>query len=183
MPEATLDSLAAEVDALEESFRALRREHGAESLETRPGPKSWSVAEVARHLVITWDRYRPPMQAHADKLRGADRISPSGEVRPGWLAGKFLGMVAPRNTKKLKAPGAFQPSQGEADVTDLDVLIERQSELRGMLAAAQGLELNRHKFASPITRLLRFTLGEGLVLMVRHEQRHLQQAQRAVARG
>ena len=54
-------------------------------------------------------------------------------------------------------------------------------ELIELIEAARGKNLNRPRFGSPITALLRFSIGEGLELMVRHQQRHLLQIQETVA--
>ena len=43
---------------------------------------------------------------------------------------------------------------------------------------SDGLPLNGPKFASPVTRLVRITLGEVLSLMVSHTERHVGQALR-----
>jgi hypothetical protein len=179
MSEANLTSLRADIDDLVQRLETLRRENDDRHLLTRPGAKCWSAAEVCEHLNITWGLYRQPLRAHAEQQREGGHTSSDGRVRPGWLAGKFIAFVNPSNTKKLKAPRSFSPSAGQAGVESIDSLIGHQAEILALLATASGLQLNRRKFPSPISALLRFTLGEGILLMVRHQQRHVAQAERA----
>jgi hypothetical protein len=43
---------------------------------------------------------------------------------------------------------------------------------------AADCDVNRIRFRNPFVPLIRFTLGTGLEILVRHERRHLEQAER-----
>ena len=78
----------------------------------------------------------------------------------------------------MPAPKIFRPA-GEAPPEALDRFLAAQDALLTALASADGIDLNRWKLRSPATALLRFRVGEALELMVMHNDRHLDQAERA----
>lgn len=176
----TLELLNDEWDAVRARWEALRRDHDERALTTTPTEGVWPVAGIAEHLHTTLALYEPLIRAHIHKLRGAGQTGDQ-TVRPGWFARKFIHFAGPDNHKKLKAPKRFGPKPGKVSIHVIDRAIEQTGVLTALLAEARGVELNRGKFGSPITRLIRFTLGEGLTLMVRHHQRHTNQAEQRVA--
>ena len=176
MHQVTLDTLADEWGEVRLRWQGLRRDHDEQALTTPPREGVWPVSGIAQHLHITLDLYLPLMRGHIEKLRASGRQSAEPAVKPGWFARKFIHFAGPDNQKKLKAPGKFGPTAQAVPIEWVDKMIAQMDELDGLLAEAKGVELNRGKFGSPITGLIRFTLGEGLLLMLRHHQRHTGQA-------
>jgi hypothetical protein len=48
-----------------------------------------------------------------------------------------------------------------------------------MIRSADGLPLDRVKIVSPFGRRMKYNAYSALVIIARHEQRHIQQAERA----
>ncbi len=181
MDQPTLTDLADDLRALTERWRAMRYEHDTTALTRKPSADAWSVAEVCEHLRVTGELYYPVMSEHVDRLRVDGAASDGAPVRPGFFVKRFIHFAGPNNRRKVPAPKRFKPAAGGAGVESIDRLIDQQAQLHALLESAQGVALNRGKFATPVSKLLRLTLGEGLMLMVRHQQRHADQAQRALS--
>ena len=148
-----------------------------DQLKWKPDPRSWSILECFDHLRVTGSLYYPRLEEAIERARehGREETKP---YRPGWFARKMIRFVGVESKTKLKAPRVFRPSSVEPDRSILDQFFEQEVELLGLIRRADGVELNRVKFASPVTRLIRFSIGEGFALMVAHQERHLRQAQR-----
>ncbi len=52
---------------------------------------------------------------------------------------------------------------------------------RELITIAARHDVNRVRFTNPFLPLLRFRVGAGLLILVRHQDRHLQQAERVRA--
>lgn len=181
MDHPTLTDLANDLRALTDRWQAMRRAHDDQALTQRPSAEAWSVAEVCEHLRVTGGLYYPIMTDHAEKLRASGRAGGGDPVRPGFFAKRFIHFAGPNNKRKIPAPERFKPAEGATDIEAIDQLIAQQSQLQQLIHSAEGLALNAGKFPTPITKLIRLTLGEGLMLMVRHQQRHAEQAERALS--
>lgn len=169
-----LDDLAS-VRAAAEAFRDGLSEH---QLTWRPEPGVWSVADCFEHL-------RKMEKAYARGLADAVERAEPGDApfRPRWLARKFIALNGPEPKLRLPAPLAVRPKKDRPASADaLDRFLAQQEQIAGFVRAAAGKNLNTGRFVSPFTRLVQFSLGEGLTLIVRHEQRHLGQAHRVVER-
>ena len=60
----------------------------------------------------------------------------------------------------------------------LPTFLHVQSQLLLQLNRSDGLDLRRVKVATPLSRLLKMSLGLMFAQIVAHERRHLEQAQR-----
>jgi len=179
----TLDAVARElVDNLARA-QALRAGHDAEALVRRPSANAWSAADCIDHLQRTTDQYRLPLADLIARHRQGGRTSDDPHIRPGRFAGWFIRQASPTNPRKLPAPRAFRVDfDRPASLEAFDRFTAGQSDLQTFIESARGLELNRGKLPSPITRLIRFTIGETFLLLARHQARHLNQAEAAVDR-
>jgi len=183
-PHLTLDVVARELADNLARAEALRTGHDEAALIRRPAPDAWSAADCIDHLKRTTDQYRPPLAALIQRQRERGRTSDDPRIRPGWFAGWFIGQASPTNSRKLPAPRAFRIDFGQAaSLEAFDGFAAGQRDLEAFMDSARGLELNRGKLPSPVTRLIRFTIGESFLLLARHQARHLDQAEAAVQAG
>ncbi len=141
----------------------------------QPAAGVWSVAACVEHLVETGAAYYPRI---AEGILRAKPL-PASEAPPfrPTLAGRlFYLFVRPDRRWKVPTPPAFRPPSPEGAPEAGARFLDQQRELLALIRRADGRDL-RAKFASPLARWLRFTVGEGLWLMIAHQQRHLRQAQ------
>ncbi len=157
-----------QLDALDAEFDALFDGCDDEMLNRPREDGGWSMAQHLDHLIQTWGEYRAPMS-------GAIETAPSGTgpFRHGWLANRFIRALEPPPRFKAKAPGRFQPVTERRTVPDARAaLAGAHREIRELIARADGRHLGQGKLASPVTRLLRLSLGQAFDLVVTHERRH-----------
>lgn len=167
------------VRQLAETVQATRNE--AEALFDRlsdaqsiwkPDPTVWNALECFAHVIATDHQYWPKIE---DLL---DRTAPSADsFKPSWFGRKFIGVLEP-GSRKLKTFKMFQPQTAFDDLSVREQFLAHEDAFMDLLRRADGQNLNRPKLSSPASRLVRFSLGEALTVLVTHQRRHLDQAER-----
>ena len=170
-----LEQLRADADAAIAEAHALRQTLTDEQLAWKPAPEVWSVLECLKHVNITNGLYLPRLRDGMARARPADAAVP---FRPGLLGRFMIRTVSPENARKVKTFRTFKPLPGLMDVGVVERFVEIQEAMKEAIRDADGLDLNTGRFASPVSPLVRFTVGEGLTMLVRHALRHLGQARR-----
>ena len=147
-----------------------------------PAPQSWNALEVLDHVNRAAEEYFELIQKAVVRTR-ARHLLAADSFRPGFLQSRFIRLLEPKpGSRRLPAPGKFHPqNKGEADGELLDRFFENADTLQTLLHEADGVHLSKVRFASPVTPLLRFNIGEAFWLLVAHENRHLLQIQRICA--
>ncbi len=148
-----------------------------EQLNWRPvAGKSWSILQCLEHVAISHGSYLNAMEPtlHARKADGPKRTGPITHTIPGTY---FLKALAPPVGIKAPAPRSLIPSDGLTKHNVLEKLSATHDRVRTIVHEFGELDLNRIKFRNPFLPLLRVRVGTGLMIMCRHEERHLWQAE------
>lgn len=166
----TLQQLVHDVKHINRQTEHLVQSLSLQQLTWQPAPNDWSIAEVYDHLVVTADLYYPKIADLIERTKKAG-LHETGPYRPGLFGRLFIYSMSPRSSMKIKTFKIFEPrSSGSAEA--ISTFLQQQELLLGFLVQADGLNLNRLKLTSPLTRLIRLSLGEALSLMVSHQQLH-----------
>ena len=177
---AHLRLLLADAEATRAEAERLRDTLSATQRTWKPEPGVWSVADCFEHV-------RKVDKAYARKLDEAIGGAGSGaaDFKPSLFGRGFIHFVSPASTFKLKAPKGIRPAPdtASADADALDRFLDQQAAVLDLIRRADGQNLNGGRFGSPLASVVRLSVGEGLTLIVRHEQRHLGQAQRLTERA
>jgi DinB superfamily len=167
--------LMAELDAADETAKKLVTGLALGQLNWQPELNAWSVGQCLEHLCRTNDVYLPAMSS---SLPGKPP-SAVPDITPGWFGRWFLrSYVEPSpSTKRATAPKMIVPnSRVESSV--LDHFLRSNQAARELVRHASNYDVNRIRFRNPFIPIIRFTLGTGLEIVSKHEQRHLFQAVR-----
>ncbi len=153
----------------------------ADRWSTRNDPSRWSVAECVAHLNMTSEAYLPLIrQAIVD----ARKLQQSGNGYSGTFLGRMFGaLVGPlpsiggRRIGRVKTPAEFVPS-GDLPKNIVVAEFKRlQDALAGLIRESDGLALDKLLITSPFGGKVRYDCYSALVLLPRHQERHLQQAE------
>ena len=167
--------LISELDASDQRARALAKTLTSRQLNWKPGPDEWSIGQCLEHLSSTNEVYVPAMSS----ALAARPLAVVSEISPGWFGRWFIrNYIEPSaGTKRLRTPKKIAPgSQVEPSV--LDRFLSGNHEAREFVLHAGAYNVNRVRFRNPFIPVLRFTVGTGLEILVRHQRRHLLQAER-----
>jgi hypothetical protein len=170
-------SLLAQVEATARQARELDARLSDRQLVWTPPEGGWGIGQCFEHLIVVADGYDEKLTPRLEEAR-ASLGSPSlVGYRPTWIGRLFVNGVKPANPRRFKAPRVFAPPP-EPRPNVVEVFCERQERLGKLLEQARGVDLSAYTITSPASRLLRFNLGDALLLLVYHAERHLNQATR-----
>lgn len=170
--------LIAQLDEWDRQAKELAAGLTAEQLNWQPAPGSWSIGQCVDHLCATTDSYLPPVRAALENGRGpaVQKIAPGGPTR--WFIRKFIEPSG--QTARAKAPKKIVPN-GHVEPSVVDRFVRGNEAVRELIRKAAPYDVNRMRFKNPFVPILRFTVGAGLLIICRHEKRHLLQAERVKA--
>ena len=146
-----------------------------EQLNWRPRPEAWSIGQCVEHLYSTNVVY---LQAISAALEG-QKQAPVDEIHPGWFGRWFIRkFIEPGEASaKARAPKKIVPS-GEVGCEILELFVRSNAEAREVVRRASEFDVNRIRFRNPFVGVIRFTVGTGLMIVARHQVRHLMQGER-----
>ncbi|HSG49695.1 MAG TPA: DinB family protein [Longimicrobiales bacterium] len=153
---------------------------------TRPHPGAWSAAQCVAHLNITSEAYREPVLRAMEEARALGGGTPfRGRYRTdplGWLLASMVG-PAPRIRGKrrgrVKTPPAFVPSDDPPGEVVVAEFRGHQAWLTETVQRCDGLPIQKVKVVSVFVPSVSYNLYATLLIVARHQLRHLQQAEEA----
>lgn len=147
-----------------------------EKLKHKPAPDKWSADECLRHLAVMWQTYRPQFERGIQKARKKKKDA----FRSTWFGKWFANRMKPIDKKgAMKTMIIFEPSQYASEHDSVKRLIEVQDEMISYIDLLADIDLNT-KIQSPANRLIRLKMGDALQIIANHQDRHWQQALRAI---
>ena len=145
----------------------------------------WSVAECVAHLNLTSEAYLPLLRQSLEDARRRDGPTPARYRRDpvGWILSLAMGPV-PRvggfRLGAVRTTSAFVPERGQPKERVVDAFDRLQREQAEIVRAADRHPIDRAWVISPFDPRLRYNLYSALVILPRHQRRHIVQAERAL---
>ena len=173
--------LIAELEAADGRAQAVANGLNLEQLNWQPGPGAWSIGQCLGHLYMANQVYLP---AISRAIEGRQR-SPVQQLRLAWPSRWFIrNYIAPSpGGRRARAPRKIEPAK-QAEPSVLEKFLHSNEEARALVRRASEYDVNRIRFKNPFVPMLRFTVGTGLEIIAKHQNRHLLQAERVrQARG
>jgi hypothetical protein len=176
-------------DSLESAQSRLRRLSDMVSdadWSKRPGPDRWSAAECVEHLNLTAKAYVPLLRealARAKKIGGAPRKHYRRDPL-GWFMSMMIGPLRRLGKFRIvpvKTTPRFVPKPGRPRTEILSDFVRLQSELAALIRSGDGLPLDQVKIVSPFGGRVKYSAYSALVIVARHQHRHIRQAEEAAA--
>jgi hypothetical protein len=152
---------------------------GKNQLNWSPNSDSWSITEILAHLNKYASFYHQTLDEKISKTRFTepkDTFTSSPLGRSAW---KSMKLGNAKNVKRrFKSPKGTNPQLETELITghEVDDFIKNQQELITILDAAHGVSLRKVKIPISISRIVRLRLGDALMFVIYHNQRHIQQA-------
>lgn len=144
-------------------------------------PTRWSAAQCIEHLNLTSRAFIPVIREALEKARAVGGEAPERYRLDfaGWMIWRASGPT--RGFGKLRTTASFQPRGDLPRARVLGEFARLQKEQIDLVRRGDGLPLNKTKIASPFNARLHYSLYSALSILPRHQHRHIQQAERAVA--
>jgi hypothetical protein len=179
--------LKAVTDSLRSAQSRLRRlsdEVSDKEWSSRPAPASWSAAECVEHLNLTSKAYLallPDAVARARKRAGPRKKHYRHDAL-GWFFSMMFGPlrhVGKFRVLPVKTTRAFVPKRGRSRKEIMSDFVRLQAELAAVIRSGDGLPLDKVKIVSPFGGRVKYSAYSALVIVARHQHRHIEQAEEA----
>lgn len=173
---ADLKALIASANEIADEAKATFGNLTSSQLNWKPSPERWSVAQCFDHLITSNKGYFPVIQ---EVLAGRKRtVWERMPFFPG-LAGKLLiKSLDPSSARKIKAPKRFEPARSNISDSVINDFVEQQGRIVDRMKATEHLDLDNIVITSPAVAIATYSLMDAYRIIVVHEHRHFQQAQR-----
>ncbi len=170
--------ITVELRSVTENVKTAFGSLNAEQLNWRTGADNWSVGQCLDHLIKTNELFFGEL----DEIATGNRQNSFWE---NWspftnLAGNFLLKALKADNKKVKAPSPAIVPPSEIDANIVERFAAHQSELCEKIDALRNVDLEKVVVTSPFLKVMTYTLGTGLKVVVEHERRHFRQAERVM---
>jgi hypothetical protein len=170
----------ANIEFLNKKFSHLSEEQK----QWRPAETAWNVQEIFAHLNEYARFYHEAFRKRIAttkfrEFRENFISSPLG--RSAW---KSMKLGNAKNVKrKFKAPRGYNPSIEThlVDGADIERFRENQQELIGILESAKQVNIRKAKVPLSMSKIIRLRLGDALLFVAYHNERHMQQALNVIA--
>lgn len=157
---------------------------GDNQLEWRPKAGSWNILEVIAHLNSYADYYHVHFKERISKTKFVntkENFIPSPLGKSAW---KSMKLGRANNVKrKFKAPKNYNPSLNTSLIRKDAVknFIQSQEELLEILDKAKTVNLKKVKIKISISKIVRLRLGDALMFVIYHNERHIQQIKNIIS--
>lgn len=144
-----------------------------------PGPDKWSIGQCLDHLVKGNDPYFAIFDSLANGTHQTT-IWQRLPLLPAFWGWALYNTIKPENTRKAKAPKIFQPSLSDVPLSRLDDFCRQQTRLMDAMNKLKHLDLETTIITSPVATFITYSLWDTFEILVAHEERHLNQAERVL---
>jgi hypothetical protein len=172
-----IDSVVNQADAIAREAREVFGSLTKEQLNWKPSAERWSVAQCFDHLITSNSGYLPIVDS---VLKGQKQSSVWQKLPflPGLWGKMLIKSLDPAQTRKMKAPKRFEPAQSDVSGSIINDFAAQQQQLIEKIKATSNLDVERIVITSPAASFVTYSLMDAYRIIVVHERRHFQQAQR-----
>lgn len=147
-------------------------------LNWRPNPGIWSIAEVLAHLNSYARYYHPTIQKKIETTRFRNAKEDFLSSPLGKSAWKSMQLGRANNIKrKFKAPKGHNPSIDPQLIQGSEVadFLTQQNDLLEIIEKSAEVNARKVKIPISISKIVRLRLGDALLFITYHNERHMQQ--------
>ncbi len=173
--QACIKATQANIERAKKSFSNLSENQ----FNWKPDPESWSVGECLSHLVNSNGLY-------LIKIENIINSIPTGSEKDFPYKQSFMGKmivkgVDPSNVKKTKTFKVFFPASSNIQKNIIDEYVSSSKKFIELNQKMLSFDLRKYNLSSPVNKLIRLNLGDPLIIIPKHDERHLNQAERVMS--
>lgn len=151
----------------------------AEQEMWRSGEYTWNLQEIFAHLNEYAKFYHDAFINKISKTRFNEPKENFLSSPLGRSAWKSMKLGNAKNVKrKFNSPKAFNPSHHQelVDGNDIERFKNNQQELLEILEKSKAVNIRRVKIPLSMSKIVKLRLGDAILFVTYHNERHMQQA-------
>ncbi len=134
----------------------------------------WSIGHCINHLIVTGRDSLGNLQNAIIEARAKELFS-QGPFKYRSIEKWFVRQMEPPVRVKMKAPKAYAPTLECSSYELIHDFFLVQEEFLRCIEEARGIDLSKAKVWNPVSKWVRFSLGQEIALNAAHNRRHLWQ--------
>jgi hypothetical protein len=150
-----------------------------EQLNWKPAPDKWSIGQVLDHIIVSDRTYFEQFDEVAEGRHHNSFYQKMGFISRFW-GKQMIKDISPNSNKTFKAPTIFKPTDSNVKDTIVLDFKNHQRQMKGYFERLSGLPISDIVIYSPVTKVLIYSLRDGIELLTVHQLRHLAQAKRVL---
>jgi len=157
--------------------------HSKDELDYQPNERSWSAAQCLEHLNAYYRYYIPVFRGKIQNTRFTDPSEYFISSPLGRAVYRSVKLGKVKNVKrKLKSPKDYNPLVNASLSTDnsIEEYLEHSADFISLLKEVEHVDLRKTKVPLSLRPVVKLNLGDALLFMVYHNERHIYQAKRAL---
>lgn len=162
----------------EENFKTVEKckDLSIEQLNWKRDSKTWSIAQILEHLVISDENYLKEIE---DKFNLLDDIAEDNYLLKKTISGKLLYYsVKPGTSIPMKTPSVMQPEASYISGNIIDKYLSINKNINTYLVKSKNKNLNSVKVVSFVNKLIKMNYWEAFIITITHDKRHMLQIER-----
>ena len=143
-----------------------------------PNPGVWSVEQILAHMNEFGRYYHPTFLKKIENTRFTSTKEAFVSSPLGRSAWKSMKLGNAKNVKrKFKAQKGYNPNidNGLVKGNEVEIFLTQQNELLSIIEKAETVNIRRVKIPISMSKIVRLRLGDALLFVVYHNERHVQQ--------
>src|SRR5262245_9338661 len=174
-----LSEVIAQAEQVRSAVNAAFRGLSSEQINWKPSPSEWSIAQCLEHLLLLNKPYIPQIEKILAGKRQAS-LWERAPLLPAFFGRLGLAAVQPASKQQVKARPAFVPASSDIDIGILHRFSAHQGDLIHLMKATAELPIEKIIITSVVSPVVTYSLSDAYRILVAHERRHLQQAERVM---
>jgi hypothetical protein len=169
-----------QLDANTRAFEAAFGHLSSQTLNVKPTPDTWSIAQNLDHLIVINESYFPAFEALRE---GSYRAGWLAKVTPWvWLCGTIvLRASRPDRQNRMRTFNMWEPTESEISGDIIQRFVAHQETLKDWIRDLESALDRKAVIVSPASKRIVYRLKTAFDIITLHEQRHLAQAEEALA--
>lgn len=160
------------------------QEMSQDKLNAQPAPSKWSALQCLEHLNMYGRYYISAIQQAIEKSK-AKGWEAKENYRSGWLGNYFANAMQPDMMSgmaktTMKAMDNYIPPTALNAIEVMTEFLAHQRQIHSLLNAAAQANLQKSRVPTTLSKWLTIQLGDTFRFVIAHNERHLQQALRAL---
>lgn len=155
----------------------------AEELNAQPNERSWSAIQCIEHLNAYYRYYIPVIHGRIMNSRFATPTVSFTSSPLGRAVYKSAKLGKVKNVKrKLKSPKDYNPLVNSSLSTEnsLEEYVKHNADFIDLLNEAAKIDMKKTKVPLSLRPVVKLNIGDALLFMVYHNERHIFQAKNAL---
>lgn len=145
---------------------------------------SWSINEILSHLNEYASYYHDAIRKRIEKTRFREPKETFISSPLGRSAWKSMKLGNARNIKrKFKSPKGANPRIHPELVSETasEIFLSKQNELLKIIQDSRSINIRKAKVAVSLSKFIRLRIGDALLFVIYHNERHVQQILNLIA--